>query len=190
MDKSWMLEFAKIMAVLAEVYDGGTPPTKLKIEIYSKALSNTPIEEIKKAVEKMIVTRVFPSFPKPAEIIQEIRGKAEDAAAVAWIKVVDTIRRVGNYESVMFDDPIIHEVLDFMGGWPSTGEWLESELKWKQKEFERMYSILQVNSRKSIPYLPGIIEMQNSARGYKPTHQVIKIGFDNNTLIEHTASGK
>ena len=175
------------MVVLAEVYDGGTPPSKLKIEIYSKALAQFPIVEIKKAIEKMIITRVFPSFPKPAEIVQEIQGKQEERSAIAWAKVVDTIRRGGNYESVMFDDPVIHEVLDFMGGWPATGEWLESELKWKQKEFERMYTIMAVNSRKQLSYLPGVIEIQNNAKGYKPTHQVVKIGFDDRETVKQLA---
>jgi len=161
-----MLDFAKIMAVLAEVYDGGTPPSKLKIEIYSKALANVPIEKIKSAVEKMIQTRVYPSFPKPAEIIQEIQGTTEDRATTAWIEFVNTIRRVGTYESVQFDDPVIHSVCQFLGGWPEAGNWPESELKWKQKEFERLYSIM-TNKDQHPRYLPGIHEGQNGAENTK-----------------------
>jgi hypothetical protein len=183
MQKRDELKFAELMAVLSEVFDDGRQISKIKMDVYYQALCGFEIADVEKAIKGVILKRSTASFPKPAEIIQEIQGSSADVSAIAWMKVVETIRRVGSYQSVMFDDPVIHEVLDFMGGWPSTADWLEDELKWKQKEFERLYSILKVNSRKSIPYLAGSHEIQNTANGYEPTHQVIKIGFDERNMI-------
>ena len=59
-----------------------------------------------------------------------------------------------------FGDPIIHAVIQFMGGWPTTGDWLEDEMVWKQKEFERLYAVIKARGSDMI-YLPGIIELQN-----------------------------
>lgn len=182
MKKADLIKFAEIMAGLAEVYDGGRPPTAIKIEIYFKALEIFPIQDIKNAVEKMFASRVYPSFPKPAEIIQEIQGTTEDRATTAWIEMITALRRIGTYESVEFTDPVIHSVIQFMGGWPDTGNWLEADLKWKQKEFERLYTIMAKNDNHP-RYLPGIFEGQNGAEntriamiGQRPALKMIEGG--------------
>jgi len=171
------LKFAELMAVLAEVFDGGTSPSKAKMEIYFQALKQYKIDTLKGAVERMVTTRIFPSFPKPGEIVQEIEGTKGDGALVAWVEVVRAIRTVGSWKSVRFGDPTIHAVIEFMGGWPATGDWLEDELKWKQKEFERLYVVMK-NRGKTIKYLPGICETQNEANGYPGLDKPIAIGED------------
>ncbi len=40
------LKFAELMAVLAEVYDDGRPPSKLKMEVYFQALKGFEITEL------------------------------------------------------------------------------------------------------------------------------------------------
>jgi hypothetical protein len=161
------------MASLAEVFDGGKAISALKVDIYYNALTTYHIEDIEMAVKKMIIGRVYPSFPKPAEIIQEIQGTTEDQATTAWIETIMAIRRIGAYESVQFEDPIIHSVLQFLGGWPDAGNWLDAELKWKQKEFERLYSIMAKSDRHP-RYLPGIHEGQNGIEQTK----IVKIGHE------------
>lgn len=168
------IKFKEYLSVLSEIHDRQITP--MLASVYWKVLEPFTDEQCKAAFEQVIQSARF--FPKPVDLLEILHGKSADAATVAWVKVVGAVRRVGNYDSVMFDDPVIHEVIDFMGGWPKTGEWLESELTWKQKEFERLYSVFKVGSRKSIPYLPGLLEIQNAACGYKSTHQVVKIGFD------------
>jgi hypothetical protein len=148
------------MAVLAEIFDQGQEPSEIKIALYFTALSDYEIEVIERAVSAIIKSRVYPAFPKPGEIIQEIEGSKENQAIGAWGRVVDAIKYTGPYQSVNFGDPIIHAVIDFMGGWPATGDWLESEMKWKQKEFERLYAVIKARGSDT-KYLPGIIEMQN-----------------------------
>lgn len=169
--------FAKIMIMLSEVYGDGREPSDLKKEVYFSALKRYDIGVLKHAIEHMIMVRVFPSFPKPGEIIQEIEGTKQSRAVMAWTEVVDAIRKTGPYVSVKFTDPVIHSVIEFMGGWPSLGDWLEDELKWKQKEFERLYEAMSNSPRGKAPgYLPGIHELQNSNAGYLVDRKVVTIG--------------
>ena len=175
------VRFAKVMVVLSEIFDQGREPSEFKIEIYFQALSEYEIGVIEKAATTIIKSRVYPAFPKPGEIIQEIEGSKEERAVSAWGEVVEAIKRTGPYQSVCFSDSTIHSVIDFMGGWPATGDWLESELKWKQKEFERLYTIMKDkgNNKK---YLPGIQEIENGVKGFKFAPPIMIGG--NQKLIE------
>lgn len=166
MTKRDHVEFARIMMALSEVFDGGREPSPVKVELYFQALREFRIEEIGEAARVMMKTRVYPSFPKPAEIIQEINGTAEDWATTAWLLVSGAIRRHGSYESVAFDDKVIHSVIDAMGGWPQLCQAREEELKWKQKEFERLYGVISAREGQHPQHLPGLIEMDNRAKGY------------------------
>jgi hypothetical protein len=134
-------KFADLMMALAEVFDNGRDPSAVKVEIYFKALENFGISDIDRAVSRMISTRVFASFPKPAEIIQEIDGSAEELALNAWSKVSYAIRHVGQYESVAFDDPVIHSVIEAMGGWHQMQEPNAYHPVFSQKEFMNLYPI-------------------------------------------------
>lgn len=172
-------EFATKMALIAEVFDDAKPPTKLKIDIYFKALEKYPIEAISSAVSSIIQNRVFPSFPKPAEIIQEIEGKRENRATEAWMMVIGTVRRIGNYQSVAFADPVIHSVIVQMGGWPQFCAMLVDDERWKQKEFERLYNVIAEFPRAAhVKYLPGTVEIENGYRGYENKNEIVKIGFE------------
>jgi len=174
------LKFAELMAVLTEVYDDGRPPSKLKMEVYYQALKGFDIMEIEKAVKGIIYSRGTASFPKPAEIIQEIRGTTSNQATMAWIEVLETVKRVGHYQSVRFFDPVIHSVIGVMGGWVRlAGSMTTDEEKWKQKEFEKLYEILSKYPRNKHPeYLPGLCEIQNAASGCEVKQEIISIGAE------------
>ena len=174
------------MAVLAEIFDQGQPLSEFKIELYFKSLMDYPIEAIEKAATAIIKGRVYPAFPKPAEIIQEIVGNQTNAASLAWIDVLETVKRVGQYQSVQFSDPIIHSVIEVMGGWVKlAGDMTCDEEKWKQKEFEKLYEVLSQNPRGKHPdHLAGHFEIENEANGYDTKPEIVKIGFERLRLVE------
>lgn len=171
-------QFAVIMATLAEVFNDGKEVSKIKMEIYFKALEKYPIDHISSAISEMIKSRVYPSFPKPAEIIQEITGKEENRAIQAWLIAFDAVGRVGNYESVKFADTAIHSVIQIMGGWPKFCMMENHEVTWKQKEFERLYEVISSQSGKHPEYLPGTHEIENFRLGREYKANVVRIGFD------------
>ena len=87
------------------------------------------------------------------------------------------MRRVGPYEAVQFNDPVIYSVLDFMEGWAAIDNWKPAEMVWKQKEFERLYAVM-ARSKKHPSYLPGIHETDNANNGVEAEREIIKIRID------------
>lgn len=172
-------QFAVMMATLAEVFNDGKEVSKIKMEIYFKALEKYPIDHISGAISEMIKSRVYPSFPKPAEIIQEINGKVENRSTEAWLQVLEAVRQIGNYQSVKFSDSVIHSVVQVMGGWPQLCMMENVEVKWRQKEFERLYEVISSSRDGKHPdYLPGTFEIENFKKGFDVKLTVVRIGFD------------
>jgi len=165
--------FKQYLTALSEIF--GKEVSALLSSLYWETLKPFTDAECEQVFKEMIFSAKF--FPKPADFLEILRGKQEDQAVRAWVKVVDAIRRVGNYQSVKFDDPVIHSVFKFWGGWGVTADWKEVDLKWKAKEFERLYAIM-ARGGKHPEYLPGTIEIQNAADGYEVEPEIVRIGFD------------
>jgi hypothetical protein len=176
MHKTDMRMFAALMAALSEVFDSGREVSKVKMDIYYESLKEFDVKTLEVAVKRIIKGRVYASFPKPAEIIQEITGTVENQATLAWVKVLTAVKRHGNYMSVRFDDPVIHSVINSMGGWIQLGNMKVDETVWKQKEFEKLYLTIAPRGGKHPTYLPGIFETDNGARGFKDVNDVVCIG--------------
>lgn len=108
-------------------------------------------------------------MPKPADIVKMLQGSTQDAALVAWSKVDKAVRSVGTYNSVAFDDPLIHRVITEMGGWISFGAKSEDEWPFVSKEFVNRYR--GYRARNEIPDYPphliGMAEAENSKNGFR-----------------------
>lgn len=106
-------------------------------------------------------------LPKPADIVKLIGGGTADAALVAWAMAERAVRQVGTYESVAFDDPIIHAVISDMGGWIKFGTVTEDELPFVRNEFVTRYRGYRLRGR--IEHYPakliGIVEATNAPLG-------------------------
>jgi len=154
--------FAEAMALLAEVYDREV--SEQLVGIYFEALRELSIEELCSAIGNLIKTRVFPSFPKPAEIIVACRGTDDDRALRAWLTALDALRRIGPWDSVRFArDPVIHSVVEAMGGWGRFCEMEKDEVPFRQKDFMQYYRLL--HNEKHPEHLAGIFEIDNSEKG-------------------------
>jgi len=163
MENSDWKEFLKIMMILSEVYDKEL--SKEFIELYFRILKDMKIKEIQENIMILLKTRKYSSFPTPAEIRQPIEN--EEEGMLKWIQVKKAIEKYGAYESIIFKDPFIHSAIEHMGGWIELCSVKEEEMKWKEKEFIRLYSIMKKNNiLPSNKYLIGIIEQENVAKGY------------------------
>lgn len=182
------IKFKEYMSMLCELYDKRM--TQLLTNLYWKVLETFTDEQCEGAFKEIIYSSKF--FPKPADFIEILRGKKGDQAVEAWITVLNAIKRIGNYESVKFSDPVIHSVLQVMGGWDHLASTLTTdEEKWKQKEFERLYVVMERRGNHPV-YLPGTCEMQNGAQqiaayedrtGKKWKQEIIEIGFEEQKQI-------
>lgn len=114
-------------------------------------------------------------LPKPADVVRMLQGSTQDAAMVAWSKVDKAVRSVGTYQTVAFDDPLIHRVLDEMGGWIALGKKAEQEWPFVAKEFETRYRGYRMRSAvpEYPPMLPGLAQAQNAVNGHGAPEPVL-----------------
>lgn len=158
--------FAELLAGVFELYHREASPFAL--QIWWEAMRPYDLPAVQLAFSRHVQnpdTGQFP--PKPADVIRMLGGTTQDSALRAWAKVDRAVRHVGTYESVAFDDPLIHRVLHDMGGWVGLGAKTEDEWPFVAREFENRYrGYAMRNERPSYPaVLIGILEAENGRRG-------------------------
>ena len=162
-----MKEFAGLFITMYEIFGSkNRNPSKMLITAYFNALKDYSIDEVRKGISSVIQSHKYDSLPKPAQIIQHITGDPEAKALLAWDKFLNALRQHGYYRPIQFDDPVIHSVIQAMGGWLEAGEWLEDDLRWHQQRFVDLYKALS-KKKKHPEYLPGIYELHNNVLGLK-----------------------
>jgi hypothetical protein len=182
-------KFATLIKVLAETYSPNDKPSKERVEIYFRVLSEYTIEQVEQGIIKLLKTRkTTTTFPVPGEIIDAIGGDQSNSL-LALKKAEAAVEHHGSYSTVVFDDPVIHMVITAMGGWPrfccpeAYGD--NQEWHWKQKEFISLYETFSKNPRANCPYqLSGLSDIHNSARGFDKFIEKPKIVGDERKAIE------
>jgi hypothetical protein len=162
--------FVKAMSVMGEVFQK-TPSDGL-VDVYWKSLQDLDIEVFEKACSQVINARTITgTFPLVGEI-REAAGGGKQALELriiqAWDKLMYAVQRHGYYDSVIFDDPIIPQIIKSWGGWMEwSGGGKNEEFKWVRKDFERMYAAFatRVWPEQTEPCI-GSIEHKNTLTGY------------------------
>jgi len=130
--------FVDVMQLVSEQY--GKKPSDGLISLYWQGLKAYEFPSVREAIGKHLANTDTGQFmPKIADIIRMMQGTSLDSALSAWSKVDRAVRDVGPYETVVFDDPIIHKVLHDMGGWLMLSEKTENDWPFIAKEFENRY---------------------------------------------------
>lgn len=76
---------------------------------------------------------------KPADVVRRIDGGGEMRALQAWSLVERTMRAIGPWQTVTFDDPAIHAVIVDLGGWIRLCETRTTEMPSVRTEFVRRF---------------------------------------------------
>lgn len=154
-------KFKEGMSVLCEMFS--REPSKFLLQGYYMVLQSLTEEQFERAIENILADRKYNKLPLPAEIKEMVLGKAEDKAIMALDKLEKGMARIGKYNSAVFDDPLIHAVVETMGGWIKLCSMEWEEWKFARKDFERIYKAYMANfDRINIPTrLIGISEHQN-----------------------------
>lgn len=153
----------------------GKEPSKNLILAYHTALSRFDIGVVKEAINKAVVS--FKWFPKPVEIIELIEGSSVDNSEIQCAQAFEAVRRVGPYESVVFDDPVTQEVIkQYYGGWPKFCEGDEGEEVFKKNDFKKAYKAFSNQNRKHYGPLYGISAIGNDSNGIKHKPKIKMIG--------------
>lgn len=161
-------QFAKLMVALGEYYSKEVSDGL--IGIYWSGLQHFDLPAVREAMNRHMQNADSGQFmPKIADISKMLAGTTQDRALQAWSKVDRAVRAVGNYRSVVFDDPLIHRAIQEMGGWVSLGAKSEDEWPFVAKEFENRYRSYAMRSEVPDypPVLIGIAEAYNEEKGFK-----------------------
>lgn len=171
-------DFKPFMAMLAVVADTYGQPrlNEGAVKLYFKVLSDYSLDDISAAVLEHL--RQSPFMPKPCDIISKIDGNIVDKAIKAWYKVLKAISEYGIYESIRFDDPVIHFCIDRMGGWEKVCGMTENELPFREKDFCELYKLGKNVGWDHVPaYFCGFHERNNRMCGYDEfIPQLVEIG--------------
>lgn len=167
----------------------GRSVSNFALDVWWTALKGHDLAAIVDAFNRHLANPDAGQFPpKPADIIRMLQGSTQDSALRAWVKVDQAVRRVGTYVDVVFDDALIHRVIQDMGGWVALGTKREDEWPFVAKEFENRYRGFR--SRNECPEYPaclvGIATAHNNQKGFK-TEPPVLIG--NEQLARHVLRG-
>jgi hypothetical protein len=131
-------EFSEIWTAAFVMY--GKEATPMVIVLAYEALKEFEIKDISRALSSHVKDPDHGKYlVKPSDIVRILTGSKSSAAMAAWSKVYKAIIKTGGYRSVVFDDPIIHKVIDEMSSWPKICEILEKDVPFVAKDFERRY---------------------------------------------------
>lgn len=149
--------------------------------VWIAAMEAYTFDEVKQAIERHTMNPDSGQFmPKPADVVKMLGGTSIDVAMQAWSRVERAIRSIGQYQSVAFDDPLVHRVAYDMGGWVKlcTAAQTEKDFEFVGKEFQTRYrSFTMRGERPEFPgWLVGFAEAQNAQQGISQRLNVRAIG--------------
>lgn len=163
-------EFEAFEQTIRGVYNFyGKPCSKFALDVWWQALRQFDLAAVSQALGRHCLNPDTGQFlPRPADLMRMLGGSTQDRALVALAKVDRAVRTVGTYRTVVFDDPLIHRVIEDMGGWVALGTKTDDEWPFVGKEFENRYR--GYSMRGESPTYPaklmGICDAENGTRGY------------------------
>lgn len=183
--------FASLMTALADYYEKSL--SKGVLALYWEGLRQYDYDAIEKAAwaHTQLPDEAGRWMPKVSDLNKMLAGRTTDQGQIAWSKVDRAVRTVGPYADVAFDDPVIHRVIQEMGGWVLINSKDDKEWPFVAKEFVMRYQGYKMSGE--VPdherYLIGMATAQNQAAGiYNELPQIRLLG--NIEKAKQIASGK
>ena len=176
MKKTDLATFSAMITRTCETI-GRKPISREGIQLYFTLLAEYPIEDIKRGLAAHLRDPSRGRYmPKPADIIAALMGDPEARASEAWAKVHEAITHTGAWESVVFDDPVIHAVIHDMGGWMDLCRCSAEDYRFREHAFLKRYKVYCGRDPGKYPKtLAGEFEITNRANGHE-VEQPVMIG--------------
>ena len=160
----------EIVLLLMQVFDYyGKNLSDKSMEMYLLGLADMSADEVRQALSAHVRNPDKGMYvPKVADIVGYKTGDSVSQADAAWAQVYRAVESVGKYDSVVFDDALVHVVVQMMGGWAKLCDCEDyEELTWRGKDFVRIYRGLVGKPLPEYPrHLPGLSEIGNASRGF------------------------
>lgn len=137
-------EFDRLMAVLISAVGRAMP--REQVDVWRELLIDLEFDAAKRGVIAVLRDYKYAGFP-PIGLIRQAAGAAsgiidaDTSAQLAWDKVLKSIRLIGAYKSVEWDDPAIPAAIEYAAGsWPQLCDTQTDELHtWTKKLFIEGY---------------------------------------------------
>lgn len=148
---------------LSEAFNA--PVSEARASVFFESLADLSIERVVEACRRARQTLEF--FPSPGKLRALAEGVPQDHAEVAWIRFLTAVRHVGSYQSVDFDDEVLHETIRALwGGWATVAEsFTMDEEPYRHAEFLKTYRALASRDLGVATPLLGRLAIENGARG-------------------------
>lgn len=143
--------------------------SKFTLGVWLEAMKPFDLAAVRDAMNRHAVDPDRGQFcPRAADVVRLIGGGSADAALMAWAKVERAVRLVGPYQSVVFDDPLIHRVASDMGGWTAFAKVDEGEWPFLRNQFATLYRGYRgrIGQIAYPAHLPGLSEQHNGSGGF------------------------
>lgn len=153
------------------------PLSEQGLKTWVRYLSRYDSDQVSKAFDAHLLNPDSGMFkPTPAHIEALLQGTSSDRSSRAWSAVNEAIQHPGVYCSVVFDDPIIHLVIEDLGGWAKFGTVTFEDMKYIENHFKTAYKGYVSRPDKPVPpkRLAGISEIDTQEG--KKVQQPIFIG--------------
>jgi len=118
-----------------------------QLSLYFSILQDLTIEQIKTAVLCLANTMRYKTLPLPIEFREAVTGKGDlDGRALRALELASRMVSHHSFDSVIFEDKVIHLVIRALGGWRGGGFFgHEAEAwTWVKKEFIAYYKAFAV----------------------------------------------
>jgi hypothetical protein len=142
--------------------------TTFTVDVWWQACAPFDLEQVRKALTAHALDPDRGQFaPKPADLVRQLAGTTTDRALLAWQRVQNAMRSLGAYASPDFRDPVLHQAIVDLGGWPALCRTPVDELPFLQKRFCDLHRTLTARGAPDAPLrLAGEHEASNVALGH------------------------
>jgi len=159
--------FSEMLSAVGGLYSKEI--SEMTMSLYFNALKEYDLAAVRLAFDRYVKNPDTGQFmPKPADLIRMMQGTSLDASMEAWAKVDKAIRQIGTYESVVFDDPLIHRAIADIGGWVKLGTKTEGDWPCVARDFQNLYKgyAHRNDTPEYDPVMLGITDLHNGSEGY------------------------
>lgn len=154
------MEFVTVMKLIETSINRNL--TTEQATTYFMLLGDLEYEEFLNGVKRMLQERVYTNIPSPAEIREYCLNLKENdlnlAIEEAKRKIKGAISRTGSYRCVCFDDPVIHIIIENLGGWKKIcGMDISDFENFFKFEFSKIYKAYKNRENREVSlFLTGI----------------------------------
>lgn len=167
--------FAQMFAMLCEVYN--RQQTKPLMDGYYLVLKQMSDEDFKASILSLLEGRTFQALPKPAEILEYAKPQLEAIASLALQDVERAFAKAGRNTSLIFDDVVVHGVIEAMGGWVYLCGLEKRDWEFKRKDFSKLY-IIHAKRDHHPEHVAGLTERTSGmAIGQTPDFTKVKASY-------------